>query len=260
MNRRCKIYKESVSFSLIFKPVRSTRNIFGWKQPGPLPQGTPRSGVGSQGPVLLTLVASDSSRKPAFATLSVLLTCRDAIARCDVAGNCCVSSPAGAGVCRSRKHGSCEPIDMLFHLQKLSQRHRDFRLWRVHVEDMTVEEPLGNFPVNWSAAHGLRRRYLAFPAVEVVTATAVINCWQEIDNQKKGAFWIKSPMMGISISRRGAPILAWLGLLTKRTRHARIPPMTAGVAIVVNVGLYHSTATDIRNCRYEYPNGGGAAA
>ena len=123
MNRRCKIYKESVSFSLIFKPVRSTRNIFGWKQPGPLPQGTPRSGVGSQGPVLLTLVASDSSRKPAFATLSVLLTCRDAIARCDVAGNCCVSSPAGAGVCRSRKHGSCEPIDMLFHLQKLSQRH-----------------------------------------------------------------------------------------------------------------------------------------
>ena len=116
------------------------------------------------GPVLLTLVASDSSRKPAFATLSVLLTCRDAVARSDVAGNCCVSSPAGAGVCRSRKHGSCEPTDMLFHLQKLSQRHRDFRLLRVHVENMTVEEPLGNFPVNWSAAHGLRRRYLAFPA------------------------------------------------------------------------------------------------
>ena len=140
-----------------------------------------------QGPVLLTLVASDSSRKAAFATLFVLLTCRDAIARCDVAGNCCVSSPTGAMVCRSRKHGSCEPIDMLFHPQKLSQRHRDFRLWRVHVEVMTEEELLGNFPVNWSAAHGLRRRYLAFPAVgyigaKVVTATAVTRCWQEIDN------------------------------------------------------------------------------
>ena len=45
-------------------------------------------------------------------------------------------------------------------------------------------------------------------------------------------------MMGISVSRRGAPISAWLGLLTKRTCHARIPPMTAGVEIVVNVGLY----------------------
>ena len=119
------------------------------------------------GPVLLTLVASDSSRKPAFATLSYLLTCPDAIPRCDVAGNCCVSSPAGAGVCRSCKHGSWEPIDMLFHLQKLSQRHKDFRLWRVHVENMTEEELLGNFPVNWSVAHGLRRRYLAFPAIGV---------------------------------------------------------------------------------------------
>ena len=75
--------------------------------------------------------------------------------------------PGRRRVCRSRKHGTCEPIDMLFHLQKLSQRHRDFGLWRVHVQDMTVEEPLGNFPVNWSAAHGLRRPLLSISGVTV---------------------------------------------------------------------------------------------
>ena len=112
------------------------------------------------GPALLMIVTSDSSRKPALATLAVLLTCRDAIARCDVAGNSYANSPSGSPLCRNHEHSSCRPIDMLFHLHKLARRCRYFPQWHVHVEDPTKEELLGNLPINWSATYGLRQRCL----------------------------------------------------------------------------------------------------
>ena len=107
-------------------------------------------GCANQGPVLLTPVASDSSRKRAFVTPSVLLTCRDADARIAVAIN--IALPVKA-VPKGRRKVKMA-IANRFVAMYLANRHRQERVFRERGAHMAMgeEEFWANFRLSRAAA------------------------------------------------------------------------------------------------------------
>ena len=102
------------------------------------------------GPVLLTPVASDSSRNRAFVTPSILLTCRDAYARIAVAIN--IALPVKA-VAKDRRKVKMA-IANRFVAMYLANRHRQERVFRERAAHMAMseEEFRANFRLSRAAA------------------------------------------------------------------------------------------------------------